>query len=89
MSAEEINKSILLSGGIEWTLYAHPDGHLGTSACQTPLKMLFVFLVDDDVEMKSSILGPSKDDSSNFPFQATCLDGALYFVEYFSKVGRG
>lgn len=54
-----------------------------------PLKMLFVFLVDDDVEMKSSILGPSKDDSSNFPFQATCLDGALYFVEYFSKVGRG
>ncbi len=51
-----------------------------------PGQMLFVFLVDEDVEMKNLILGTQMSDSNSSPFQATSLDGALYFVECFSKV---
>ena len=49
--------------------------------------MLFVFLVDEDVEMKNLVLGTQMTDLPS-SFQATSLDGALYFVECFSKVKR-
>ena len=48
--------------------------------------MLFVFLVDEDAEMKNLVLSSSMTDSPQSPFQPTSLDGALYFVECFSKV---